>query len=396
MRTPNRSDRLSLSIPHPLVFVSKFRSWNIVGAFVGLLLLLLLSTRTAPVLALRASGTETDRIRQTRDAGLSPMFKGNHVFASGSQARSVTPSELVNSLQYGQSAGERLVTMTRLEQMGEAAAPALIAALASRDPELKLASSELLGWEHAQLAVSPLLDATLDSHSAVREAAVGALGEIADMQALPRVQQLQVSEGNYYVQQAAYIAEQQINALIANQLGIGPSELHGVAVAATRQLAYAVTSQGLFARRDGTWSGLSNLPSEPTDILATDANGTVILVGTAAGLYRSLDAGETWESVQELLPSGTTTRATALTINPQDSQQVFIALNDAAQKGASVGVYMSIDGGNTWQFLPDSPKDYVTTRLNFDPLLTASLYGATGVGVWRYALIGNGTYSGAN
>lgn len=396
MRIPNRNDLVSLSIRHAFRFTSRPGNWKAVLVLFALFLVVLLSAHTAPVLALKTTGAETNAIPLNREAGPSESLTDNLLFTRSVRVRPRALDGLVKSLQTPRSVGERFLVMTSLEQMGDAAIPALINALDSPEPDLRVAGSEILGWQRAAQAVGPLLAATFDSRAAVREAAVSALGAIADLQALPRIQQLQISEGNYYVQQAAYIAEQQINSVVAEQLGIGASELHASAVAPSGHLAYAVTSQGLYVRRDGVWSPVANLPAQPTGVLATDVEGAVVFAGTSAGLYRSLNSGETWESVQEQLPNGENTRATALALNPQDARQVFVALNGTFQNHAAMGIYSSADGGSTWQLLPGSPNEYVTTRLNFDPSLSPYLFGATGVGVWRYALTGNGTFSGTN
>lgn len=81
--------------------------------------------------------------------------------------------------------------------------------------------------------------------------------------------------------------------------------------------------------------------------LAIDASDTNLLyAATSSGVYRSDDAGATWEARNSGLP---TLRAMGITIDPQNPQRLFVTL--WAEPGSDHwdgGVFRSTDGGNSW------------------------------------------------
>ena len=58
-----------------------------------------------------------------------------------------------------------------------------------------------------------------------------------------------------------------------------------------------------------------------------------------AGVFRSDDAGRTWESAAQGLPSGA---VTALALDPREPQRLFATTVEGA-------LYVSADGAETWQ-----------------------------------------------
>jgi hypothetical protein len=79
-----------------------------------------------------------------------------------------------------------------------------------------------------------------------------------------------------------------------------------------------------------------------------------------------------------------------LLVDPFDSRRVYSALAREGEtepsSNSALGIFASADGGITWSRLQDSPRDYITTRLAIDLSMPQYLFGATGVGTWRYAL----------
>lgn len=345
-------------------------------ALVAVFFLALLSMRWNPALQ-SAAAPEID-----------PSAFGNPGFSRGQ----IIPASFTfsNSLRRNQSFAERLITMTRLEQMQSSAVPVLLASLSDPDPAVRVAAVQVLGWIKDLEAARALLTATFDPTPDVREAAIGALGELHLLQALPRLQQLQLVESNFYVQEAAYLAEQELNSKVAAELGLGPSQVKTLSVASTTGWAYAVTSKDIYAKQNGEWFHVENLPDLPTGVIATDSPGELVYAGTQAGLFKSLDGGKSWQPIPIQLPLVSSVRATALALDPLDNEKLFVALVATPPSGpvptTSLGIYSSSDGGSTWSFLQDAPHDYVTTRLVFDPSLRGYLFGATGIGTWRYAL----------
>jgi hypothetical protein len=347
-------------------------------ALVGVVFLVLLFINWNPALQ---SAAATDRASTSENAGFS-------------QGEMIARAPLVSSpFRHNQPLADRLIAMTRLEQMQSSALPVLLASLSDPDPTIRVASIQVLGWIRSREAALALERATFDPLPDVREAAIRALAELDLLQALPRLQELQVVQSNFYVQEAAYLGEQKLNAQVAAALGLGPSQIQALSVASSTGWAFAMTSNGLYAKQDGDWHPVENLPGLPTGVIITNSDGKLVYAGTLAGLFKSMDGGESWQLIPIQLPLASSVRATAVALDPLDNQKVFIALVATSPSSSvpttSLGVYSSSDGGISWSFLQDSPRDYITTRLVLDRSLPGYLFGATGIGTWRYELDGH-------
>ncbi len=120
------------------------------------------------------------------------------------------------------------------------------------------------------------------------------------------------------------------------------------------RIVYVVTTnKGVFRSMDGgaTWLVMEvlnetlkaeELGIDIRDFLLVDGQPGTIFLATYYGLLRSMDAGESWDNIELILPS---TKATinAITINPQDLNQIFYVTNTT--------FYRSSDGGQTWSTL---------------------------------------------
>ncbi len=100
---------------------------------------------------------------------------------------------------------------------------------------------------------------------------------------------------------------------------------------------------GLIKSNDGgsTWEHVSNVVEPPVDFhaMAVGTQNPEMLVGFdsgARGLFKTVDAGKTWETLEppefEYI--------SALAISPDDSELIFA--------GTGNGIYKSEDGGNNW------------------------------------------------
>lgn len=111
---------------------------------------------------------------------------------------------------------------------------------------------------------------------------------------------------------------------------------------------YAVTQAGLYQSLDQgeTWATLSGLQNAPVVGLALqrEADQTVMYgyrpLDSAPGIYRSTDGGGSWD----LWSTGTDGLLLYLAIAPNNAQ-IFYAVND------SNAVFQSQDGGKTWKNL---------------------------------------------
>ncbi|MCL4395933.1 MAG: HEAT repeat domain-containing protein [Chloroflexi bacterium] len=262
-----------------------------------------------------------------------------------------------------------------------------------KDPAaaVRASAADALGSAGAATAENALLAATYDSDTHVREEAAAALGEIGQVDALPRLRELQIVQGNIYIELAAFEAQARITRQVATTIGVPYGQIQALTVAQDGT-AYATAGQELYTRPvDGAWRPTSRLPDTPNN-LSPGPDGSLVYLSTdASGLYRSQDAGKTWEHLQFGMQTPTQLTVTAVVVNPENVDQIFIALaangSNPGQQN-SLGVSVSNDSGQTWVPLLDSPTWSVTRTLIVDRTTPEFLYGLSDVGPWRYQLNG--------
>ncbi len=120
-------------------------------------------------------------------------------------------------------------------------------------------------------------------------------------------------------------------------------------------------------------SGCAKDSNSIVSIALHPSNGNILYVATNDAVYKSRDAGASWER----FPSFSARRVTTLAIDPQLPATVYAGtMGDA--------VYKSPDGGQRW--LPHNVglKEHVSfvTQFVFHPLLTEKIYVATTVGAY--------------
>jgi photosystem II stability/assembly factor-like uncharacterized protein len=110
----------------------------------------------------------------------------------------------------------------------------------------------------------------------------------------------------------------------------------------SRQL-FVATNQGLitFERDEEAWAETGRHLSDK-QITSVTANQKTILAGTTAGLFRSVDDGQSWQPADSGL---TTCHVRWLTHHPDDLD-LFLAGTEPAN------IFVSQDGGQTWQGSP--------------------------------------------
>jgi photosystem II stability/assembly factor-like uncharacterized protein len=90
-------------------------------------------------------------------------------------------------------------------------------------------------------------------------------------------------------------------------------------------------------------------------------------------LYRSVDAGESWEPLTVTFPISS---VTDIVIDPADSQTIYVATGrrwvDSTDRGS--GIIKTTDGGATWQFMNQGLTAFSISRLAINPDNTQILY----------------------
>lgn len=267
----------------------------------------------------------------------------------------------------------------------------LFTALASSDAGVRAQAAYQLGTIHASDAADALLLATYDPDRGVREQATFALGEINAVKAIPRLDELQIVQGNTFIKEAAYQAQEKITRQVAAALNVSRADIQALTVAQDG-IAYAVVSDRLYTLNDeGQWFYINHLPDTFSDIAAAPGGQVLYVATQSSGLYRSQDGGETWEYLEFGSQTPTQLAVTAVVIHPENAGQMYIAL---AAPGANpdhldaLGTFASGDGGKTWTWLNNSPNLSVTRHLVIDRSTPGYLYGLTEDGPWRYTLPG--------
>lgn len=298
---------------------------------------------------------------------------------------------LLNAVAEDQADDKRVAATTILKQLPSAIVPTLIDALADSDSNVRYGATQILGLRRAPEANDPLFFATFDADPQVRAAAAWGLGELSAMQAVPRLERLQVSDADVNVRQSARLAEEKIYAQVAASLGVPANDVRALAIAPANGRVYAATGRDLYGPHGLSWARLSRLPDEATALTTAD-DGTIIYLGTAsAGPFRSRDGGLSWQSIKTGLPTETAFMITAMLVHPDNSQQVYMTLG--VDRGTArlpltpFGIFHTTNSGNSWSPLVQWQVDLPTIRLVVDPTRPEYLYGLTESGAWEYPLV---------
>lgn len=167
-----------------------------------------------------------------------------------------------------------------------------------------------------------------------------------------------------------------------------------VAAPAQPEIVYARGDAALFRSLDAgrSWERLTTLPDVPTALAVGNPTSRLIYLGTrTGGVYRSLDSGNTWRGLAAgmgLLP-GAPLEITALALHPDDERIVYAAaaywLGTTQRRLSPVGVFLSVDGGDTW--LPAHrayPGEPLVTKLAGDDARPLTVQAVSGANVVWY------------
>jgi photosystem II stability/assembly factor-like uncharacterized protein len=141
----------------------------------------------------------------------------------------------------------------------------------------------------------------------------------------------------------------------------------------TPSLIYACTEEGLYKSVDAaeTWTPIGgSLPVPVFDLrIDTDALGTIyVLAGATGGIFRSEDQSASWASIGNGLPLGQP--VSAIVVDQVVPRTLYVGVSNS-------GVYRSGDGGNHWDAELTSSS---VVSLAIDPNEHQRVYAATGAG----------------
>ncbi|MCI0491243.1 MAG: hypothetical protein L0229_32025 [Blastocatellia bacterium] len=179
---------------------------------------------------------------------------------------------------------------------------------------------------------------------------------------------------------------------------IGPANMGGrtadvEGIPGNPNLVYVGTaSGGIWKTTNGgtTWTpvferqntiSIGDLAVDPTnpDVIwaGTGESNTRNSVSFGDGVYKSNDGGKTWQH----MGLGDSERISRIVINPLNTDMVYVgALGHAFGPNQERGVFMTTDGGKTWQKTLYIDSEHGVSDLDIDPRNPNILYA----GMWRF------------
>ena len=135
-----------------------------------------------------------------------------------------------------------------------------------------------------------------------------------------------------------------------------------------------------------TWQDLGPAPISDSGgysgrvsaIACSTANPSLYYIGGAdGGVWKTTDAGATWTPLLDHMP---TTATGAVAVDPTNDQIVYVGTGEANYANHSrygLGIFKSVDGGQTWAHLAESTFAGRTfSKIVIDPSNTSTLYAA--------------------
>ncbi|HHJ50392.1 MAG TPA: hypothetical protein ENJ88_05730 [Phaeodactylibacter sp.] len=182
-----------------------------------------------------------------------------------------------------------------------------------------------------------------------------------------------------------------INPQNPDEMYIGTGEVYNYDAAApgiVNRVTRGTYGIGILKTTDGgqTWTkSLDWALDEMTgvqDIAIDPVNPATVFAATTEGLYRSEDAGESWEKIFPL------EMAVDIEIDPVEPNRIYVSFGNFNSPGS--GIYRSLDGGENFQLLTNGlPASYGgKTLLSIAPSDHLTLYASiadafSGIGLYR-------------
>lgn len=127
----------------------------------------------------------------------------------------------------------------------------------------------------------------------------------------------------------------------------------------------------------GAWTPIGLTDQSISSIAVNPGNPNILYVGTHTGVYKSIDGGDTWNAINNGLPS---TTYFTIVINPQNTDVLYTG-------GWGNGIFKSIDGGSHWTDISNGTTAFSANYLdlaidsNNPDTVYVGLY--QGGGVWK-------------
>jgi len=299
----------------------------------------------------------------------------NNVIATPVSPREVQIRGWVSDLGTDGLTAKRQQAQAQLEKAGQEAVPALMTALRSNNENVRSNAADVLGYIASPTSTQALNDAvTKDSSTTVRANAAWALGEIKDAAALPILERVSVLDTSGQVRSNANDSIQNIQTTLVQRAGRNVSDLNVIAIVPNQpNTVYLASGRDLLiSHNSGTqWDTLKQtLPSAASSLTVNPVNPNIIFAGMySLGMYLSTDGGHTWQSLTRNFSNqaiGDST-VTAITVDPANPMRVVMAhgirVGGTDTEFFPLGILFSNDGGKTWGNVTDLQPGQEVTRL---------------------------------
>ena len=155
------------------------------------------------------------------------------------------------------------------------------------------------------------------------------------------------------------------------EIAVHPTDPDTALVAVLGHFWSTNTHRGLYRTSDGgrSWQQVLHIDektganditwgkNDPNFVYASMWENNPGVCGKNSGVYRSQDAGQTWQRCVEGLPSGEQIGRIGLAVSQQDAAKVYALVDDREQiaNDAAARIFRSEDGGRTWKQTHQDP-----------------------------------------
>ncbi|MBI4907141.1 MAG: hypothetical protein HY820_26175 [Acidobacteria bacterium] len=137
----------------------------------------------------------------------------------------------------------------------------------------------------------------------------------------------------------------------------------------------------------GSWEelGPGNIGGRTRSLLIHPVNHNIMYAGgVAGGVWKSLDAGDSWTALNDLLPH---LAVGSMAMDPRNPDTLYIGTGEsfAGDGLRGIGIFKTTDGGTSFQLLESTRNSnfYGTNKLVISPNDSNRVYAATQTGIFR-------------